>query len=125
MWFKKKQAATHEENGWTLEYKSRWDAATKAMNRLRGQVGETETAVRCLDLYPCGALKTEALKRANAAQEELAIRAKEYHKAVVEVESYYALYWEDIEVDWHPSQWKSEFEVIEFAFNKFIQLSKC
>ena len=119
--FKKKQAVK-ADNDWTLEYKARWDAATKAMKRLQGQVGDTETALRCLELYGCNDLRVQAAKRVNEARNELYARAKEYRHAVARIESYYALYWEDIEVDWRPSQWKSEIEVIEFAFQRIHDL---
>ena len=120
--FKRKQAAKID-NEWTLKYKTRWDAASNAMKRLQGQVGNTETAVRCFDLYPCcGEMKTEALKRRNAAQEKLLSRAKEYDLAIAAVKDYYAANQEKIEVDWHPSQWKSAHEVIEFAYRNIHDL---
>lgn len=120
--FKRKQAVKID-NEWTLEYKTRWDAAAKAMRRLQGQVGDTETAVRCFDLYPCcDEMRTEALKRRNAAQEELLTRAKEYNQAVAAVKDYYTIYKENIEVDWDPSQWNSVHEVIEFAYQHIHKL---
>ena len=120
--FKRKQAVKID-NEWTLEYKTRWDAAAKAMRRLQGQVGDTETAVRCFDLYPCcSEMKTEALKRRNAAQERLLTRAEEYNQAVTAVKDYYTIHKENIEVDWHPNQWKSAHEVIELAFRNIHDL---
>lgn len=119
--FKRKQAVK-VDNEWTLEYKTRWNAATKAMRRLQGQVGATETALRSLELYGCNELRVLAAERVDEARNELYARAKEYRHAVARVESYYTLYWEDIEVNWHPSQWKSEIEVIEFAFQRMHDL---
>lgn len=114
MFGKKKQAET-DYNDWTLEYKKRWQAAREASQALRRQVAVVENAIQCIELYPDGTLKELAIANATTEKNELVNRANIYRKAVVAIESYYVLYWRDIQVDWYPDQWKPEIKVIEEA----------
>ena len=120
--FGKKRQAGADYNDWTLEYKKLWQAACEAFKALRRQVAVVENAIQCIELYPDGTLKDLAIANATAEKNELVNRANIYRKAVVAIGSYYTLYWEDIQVNWHPDQWEPEIKVIEEAHRSLHKL---
>lgn len=121
MFGKKKQAASMH-NEWTREYKLRWNAAHDAKKKLQIQVGATEAAIKCAQLLPDSDLKKQAEEHIIVEQNQLITYANNYRKAITAIESYYALYWQDIEVDWRPEQWDTEYKVIYDTYRRNHQL---
>lgn len=117
-----KRKAAKSYNNWTLEYKRLWDTALVMSKRLRATVGTVETARCCVELYPNGALKDEAKTRLATTQEELINSVNNYNKAVDFIKSYYTAHHEDIEISWHPDQWQSAIEVIEYTYRQIHKL---